>query len=126
MEDVRSAHVRVCAYAYVSVCGYAHVTVCERAYVRVCGYAHVSVCGCAHVRGVCESTERRIPSVQQQQQSVCARAFGKCTHRTTQNTREAKSGNLQEARYGMCLVIVWLKFADNSSCLIHPISIYGI
>ena len=43
-----SVHVRVCAYAYVSVCECAHVSVCE----------------CAHVRGVCESTERRIPSVQ--------------------------------------------------------------
>ena len=32
---------------------------------------------------------------------------------TVINTREVKSGNLRAARKGMCLIIVWLKFADN-------------
>ena len=32
---------------------------------------------------------------------------------TVINMREVKSGNLQAARKGMCLIIVWLKFADN-------------
>ena len=89
-------HVTVCGYVYVTVCGYAYVSVCGYAYVSVwvcicecvwlCICESVWVCICEGVcEGVCESTERRIPSVQQQQQSVCARAFGECTHRTSQS-----------------------------------------
>ena len=32
---------------------------------------------------------------------------------THKHKREVKSGNLRAARLGMCLIFVWLKFADN-------------
>ena len=110
----------MCAYAYVRVCGYAHV--------RVCGYAHVSVCGCAHVR-VYVRVQRDVSQVcNNKNNSLCVPEHLENARTGEHNHKHRRSevGRPSGGQIWNVSRIVWLKFADNSSCLIHPISIYGI